>query len=70
MWEVSKNYLCRYGEYVFQIYKTRKSDDIDHAGNRLYDGRIYRTREAAQARADELKKTTKERQFLSGGKVF
>ena len=59
MWEVSQNYYCGYGKYVYRVYKIRSQNNIDHAGNRLYDGHIYLTRAAAQARADELNKIKK-----------
>lgn len=53
MWKVSKSYLCGYSDYIYQVYKIENSRKI------LYNGRIYLTREAAQARADELNKIKK-----------
>lgn len=49
MWKVSKSYLCGYSDYIYQVYKIENRKI-------LYNGRIYLTREAAQARADELNK--------------
>lgn len=52
MWKVSKSYLCGYSDYIYQVYKIENRKI-------LYNGRIYLTREAAQARADELNKIKK-----------
>lgn len=56
MWKVSKNYLCGCDKYVFQVYRKRNQNDVDHTGNREWDENTYRTKEEAQERADELNK--------------
>lgn len=43
-WRVSCNYLC--GGLVYNVYRLRDLDEIDHSGNREYvDDRIMRALE-------------------------
>ncbi len=51
-WSVASQVIN--GEKVFQVYRLRNVNGIDHSGNREYCGGIFSDKESAQAFADEL----------------
>ena len=65
-WRVSCNYIC--GGLVYNVYRLRDLDEIDHSGNREYvDDRIMRAIERMMQRKDEflavMQKTMAERGY-------
>lgn len=53
-WRVSSQYIN--SEKIYQVYRLRNVNGIDHSGNREYCGGIFTDEAAAQAFADELNK--------------
>lgn len=51
-WKVSSNYAG--DEKVFQVYRIRNTDEVDHSGNRQYYGGIVNDREQAVSIAAKL----------------
>ncbi len=51
-WKVSHNYAG--GEKMIQVYRIRRPDEPDHAGNREYIPEIFKTDKEAKAYADKL----------------
>ena len=65
-WRVTCNYIC--GGLVYNVYRLRDLDEIDHSGNREYvDDRIMRAIERMMQRKDEflavMQKTMAERGY-------
>lgn len=57
-WSVSSQTID--GEEIFQVYRLRNVNGIDHSGNREYCGGIFTDEATARAFADELNKPQKE----------
>lgn len=57
-WSVSSQYIG--GEKIFQVYRLRNVNGVDHSGNREYCGGIFYNEESAQAFADKLNEPQKE----------
>lgn len=53
-WSVSSQYID--GKEIFQVYRLRNVNGVDHSGNREYSGAIFYDEASAQAFADELNK--------------
>lgn len=53
-WKVSSNYVG--DEKVFQVYRIRNTDEVDHSGNREYYGGIHTDKEKAALMAEKLNK--------------
>lgn len=51
-WHISSQYIN--GEKIFQVYRLRDGNEVDHAGNREYFGGTFDNEAAAQAVADKL----------------
>lgn len=51
-WQVSSQYIN--GEKIFQVYRRRDVNEVDHAGNREYFDGTFDNKAAAQAVADKL----------------
>jgi len=51
-WKVASQYLN--GRYIFQVYRHRNVNAVDHSGNREYKDELFDDEAAAQAFADEL----------------
>lgn len=51
-WRVSANYVG--GETYYQVYRLRRSNAVDHGGNREYYGDVTGSRAEAEALAEEL----------------
>ncbi len=45
---------------IFQVYRIRNANEIDHSGNREYTEEVWTDRESAQAYADELNRKGEE----------
>ncbi len=51
-WSVASQVIN--GEKVFQVYRLRNVNGVDHDGNREYCGGLFSNKAAAQEFADEL----------------
>lgn len=51
-WKITHNYIL--GRAVFQVYRIRDINEVDHAGNREIWPKIFETEEEAQALVDKL----------------
>lgn len=51
-WQVSSQYIN--GEEIFQVYRLRNVNEVDHSGNREYFAGTFDNEAAAQAVADKL----------------
>jgi hypothetical protein len=51
-WKVSTQYCG--GEKIYQVYRIRDENEVDHTGNREYVPGIFETSEAAHEKAKEL----------------
>ena len=53
-WRVTSQY--RDGKQIFQVYRLRDVNAVDHSGNREYSGGIFDNDDDAEKLADELNK--------------
>lgn len=51
-WDITSQYIG--GKKVFQVYRLRDVNGVDHSGNREYSDRVFDDRSASQAHANEL----------------
>ena len=42
------------GQYIYQVYRILDEDEIDHNGNREYQGEVFHTKKEARACADKM----------------
>ena len=56
-WKISSQYLC--GRKVYQVYRIKDVNAVDHSGNREYAGKLTDDEAAALALANRL--NTKEK---------
>ncbi|MGM9936984.1 MAG: hypothetical protein ACI38A_06540 [Candidatus Ornithomonoglobus sp.] len=54
-WRVTSQYIGD-NEKIFQLYRLRDVNEVDHSGNREYVSGIFGSREAAAELADRLNK--------------
>ena len=53
-WKISSQYLC--GRKVYQVYRIKDVNAVDHSGNREYAGKLTDDEAAALALAEQLNK--------------
>lgn len=53
-WKISSQYLC--GRKVYQVYRIKDVNAVDHSGNREYAGKLTDDEAAALALAEKLNK--------------
>ena len=53
-WKISSQYLC--GRKVYQVYRIKDVNAVDHSGNREYAGKLTDDEVAALALAEQLNK--------------
>ena len=51
-WKISSMYLG--GKKVYQVYRIKDTNAVDHSGNREYAGKWYKDKADAQAVVDEM----------------
>lgn len=51
-WKVTSNYVG--GKTLYGVYRTRDINEIDHSGNRENVGRLFESRDLAEALASAL----------------
>ena len=52
-WRVTCNFISGHG-YLYQVYRLKDKDAVDHSGNREFMGPLYDEKKVAQKVADEL----------------
>lgn len=46
-WRVTCNFIAGHG-YLYQVYRLKDKDAVDHSGNREFSGSIYNDKQDAQ----------------------
>ncbi|MCM1168051.1 MAG: hypothetical protein NC401_18870 [Ruminococcus sp.] len=53
-WQVSSQFIGE--KKIFTVYRLRDTSEVDHSGNREYEGGCYDSEAEAQSVADKLNK--------------
>ena len=51
-WKISSQYLC--GKKVYQVYRIKDVNAVDHSGNREYAGKLTNDEAEAMALAERM----------------